>query len=103
MYQLWFYVPLSHLESVKEAVFSAGGGNIGDYQACCFETRGQGQFQPGHGSQPFIGSVGQLERVEEVKVELVVDVSLIEGVIEALKQAHPYEEPAFAAIKLDFY
>lgn len=103
MFQLWFYVPESDLDKVKAAVFAAGGGVIGEYQACCFATRGQGQFMPGHKAQPYIGNVGQVSQVAEIKVELVVADNLIDTVIEALRTAHPYEEPALGAIKLDKY
>lgn len=95
MYKLCFYVPESHLESVKQAVFDAGAGRVGAYDRCCWQTLGLGQFQPLEGSQPFIGQSDRLERLPEWKVELVVEDALIHGVISALKQTHPYETPAF--------
>ncbi|ART80781.1 Nif3-like dinuclear metal center hexameric protein [Oceanisphaera avium] len=95
MYKLVFFVPDSHLEHVKAAVFASGAGRIGDYEHCCFETRGTGQFKPITGAKPFIGHVNQLEQVAEVRVELVCHDTLISAAIEALRQAHPYEEPAF--------
>ena len=95
MHKLCFYVPKSHLEAVKHAVFEAGAGRIGDYDQCCWQTLGQGQFRPLEGSQPYLGSQNQLETVEEFKVEMVVDDSLCQAVIHALKAAHPYEEPAY--------
>ena len=55
MYKLCFYVPESHLEEVKEAVFAAGAGKMGDYDACAWQTAGQGQFRPGEGADPHIG------------------------------------------------
>jgi hypothetical protein len=72
VYTLFFYVPESHLEVVKDAVFAAGAGTIGDYQNCCWQVLGQGQFRPMAGSQPFIGEQGQLEQVAEWRVEMVV-------------------------------
>ena len=72
MYKLAFFVPVSHVEVVKAAVFAAGGGRIGDYDHCAWQTLGQGQFRPLDGSQPFLGQTGQVEVVEEWKVELVV-------------------------------
>lgn len=96
MYTLIFYVPESHLEIVKQAVFAAGAGAIGDYQHCCWQVLGQGQFQPMAGSQPFIGQQDQLEKVAEWRVELVVPTGSIKSVLSALKAAHPYEEPAYA-------
>ncbi|MFY0989954.1 NGG1p interacting factor NIF3 [Halomonas sp. C05BenzN] len=101
MYKLAFYVPLEDAESVKEAVFASGAGRIGDYEACCFQTRGTGQFRPLEGADPHIGRVGDLERVEELKVELVCEDALIREAVAALKAAHPYEEPAFDVWRLE--
>ncbi|ARN76055.1 YqfO family protein [Oceanicoccus sagamiensis] len=95
MFKLCFYVPESHLESVKAAVFNAGAGTIGDYERCCWQVLGRGQFKPMPGSQPFIGEQGALESVEEYRVEMVCADKLIKAVVNALKTAHPYEEPAY--------
>ncbi|HKM36400.1 MAG TPA: NGG1p interacting factor NIF3 [Thiopseudomonas sp.] len=103
MYSLVFYVPASHLEAVKEAVFTAGAGTIGDYKNCCWQVLGQGQFQPLPGSQPFIGQHDQLEQVPEWRVELVVAASHIKSAVTALKAAHPYEEPAYAVYRLETF
>ncbi|MCE8015958.1 NGG1p interacting factor NIF3 [Halomonas sp. MCCC 1A17488] len=100
MYKLAFYVPLEDAETVKEAVFASGAGRIGDYEACCFETRGTGQFRPLAGADPHIGRVGDLAKVEEVKVELVCEDHLIRAAVDALRRAHPYEEPAYDVWKL---
>ncbi|NIC07511.1 YqfO family protein [Billgrantia bachuensis] len=103
MYKLAFYVPLEDAEAVKEAVFASGAGRIGDYEACCFETRGTGQFRPLDGANPHIGQVGDLEKVEEVKVELVCEDQLIHDAVAALRAAHPYEEPAFDVWRLEAF
>lgn len=95
MYKLCFFVPDSHVEAVKSAVFAAGGGRIGHYDSCAWQVLGQGQFRAMEGSQPFIGQVGQVETVDEWKVELVVADALIEAVVAALKLSHPYETPAY--------
>ncbi|HYQ54533.1 MAG TPA: NGG1p interacting factor NIF3 [Pseudomonas sp.] len=95
MYKLAFFVPASHVDVVKAAVFAAGGGRIGDYDHCAWQTSGQGQFRPLDGSQPYLGQTGQVEVVEEWKVELVVADELIRQVVTALKQSHPYETPAY--------
>ncbi|AIR87934.1 YqfO family protein [Pseudomonas cremoricolorata] len=95
MYKLAFFVPDSHVEQVKAAVFAAGGGRIGDYEHCAWQTLGQGQFRPMQGSQPFIGRAGEVEVLEEWKVELVVADEAITAVIDALRQHHPYETPAY--------
>ncbi|AZZ93433.1 NGG1p interacting factor NIF3 [Hahella sp. KA22] len=101
MYKLSFFVPESHMEAVKEAVFTAGGGKIGDYDRCSWQTKGIGQFRPLDGSSPFLGSVGEVEQVEEYKVELVVEDALIASVVAAMKLAHPYEEPAYDVYRLE--
>ncbi|MEJ5865247.1 YqfO family protein [Pseudomonas farsensis] len=95
MYKLAFFVPDSHVEVVKAAVFAAGGGRIGAYEHCAWQVLGHGQFRPMHGSQPYLGQAGEVERVEEWKVELVVADELIVQVVAALKQSHPYETPAY--------
>ena len=99
MFQLSFYVPLSHVEIVKKSVFSAGGGRIGNYDSCCFQTEGEGQFRPLEGSNPFIGKKFLSESVKEVKIELAVEDHLIQDVILALKSSHPYETPAYFVFK----
>jgi len=101
VYKLAFFVPDSHVEVVKDAVFAAGGGRIGDYDHCAWQVLGLGQFRPLDGSQPFIGEAGQVERVEEWKVELVVGDELIRGVVGALKASHPYETPAYEVWQLE--
>lgn len=100
MYKLAFFVPPSHVEQVKRAVFAAGAGRIGAYDCCSWQVLGHGQFRPLDGSQPFIGQTGEIEHVEEWKVELVVDDALIQQVVAALKHSHPYETPAYDAWKL---
>jgi len=103
MFKLCFYVPESHLEEVKQAVFEAGGGRIGDYEHCAWQVLGQGQFRPLAGSQPFIGSQDTLESVAEYRVELVCSKESIEAAVAALRQAHPYEEPALDVVRLETY
>jgi hypothetical protein len=94
MYKLAFFVPESHIEQVKAAVFAVGAGRIGNYDQCCWQVAGIGQFRPLAGSNPFIGQAQQLERVPEYRVEMVCDDSLIKVAVAALRAAHPYEEPA---------
>ncbi|MCK5002049.1 MAG: YqfO family protein [Gammaproteobacteria bacterium] len=101
MYKLCFYVPENTTELVKNAVFEAGAGKIGDYDSCCWQTLGTGQFRPLENSNPYIGQKGQVESVTEFKVEMVCDDQFIKAAIEALKKAHPYEEPAFDVWKLE--
>ncbi|MCD5977114.1 MULTISPECIES: YqfO family protein [Pseudomonas syringae group] len=101
MYKLAFFVPPSHVEQVKSAVFAAGAGRIGAYDQCSWQVLGQGQFRPLDGSQPFIGQGGVVEQVQEWKVELVVADELIQPVVAALKQSHPYETPAYEVWRLE--
>ncbi len=100
MYKLVFFVPESHLEAVKAAVFATGAGRIGDYDCCCWQNLGQGQFRPLEGSQPFLGRHGEVERLAEYRVELVCADDLIRPAIAAYRAAHPFEEPAYDAWKL---
>ena len=95
MYKLCFYVPESHLDAVKQAAFSAGAGRIGDYDSCCWQVLGTGQFRPLDGSAPFIGQQGEVEAVLEFRVEMVCEQSVIKAAVEAMLRAHPYEEPAW--------
>lgn len=94
-YRLVFYVPTAHLESVKAAIFAAGAGRIGNYDGCCWQVQGTGQFRPLAGSNPFIGATDMVEQVEEYKVETVCASEDMEAIVVALRQAHPYETPAF--------
>ena len=100
MYKLAFFVPPSHVEQVKSAVFAAGAGRIGAYDCCAWQVLGQGQFRPLDGSQPFIGQTGQIEQVQEWKVEMVVADDLVQQAVAALKHSHPYETPAYEVWKL---
>lgn len=100
MYKLNFYVPESHLEEVKHAVFAAGAGKIGDYDSCCWQVLGQGQFRPLAGSKPFLGQQGAVERVSEYRVEMVCEAKRIRAAVAALLDAHPYEEPAWDVVAL---
>jgi hypothetical protein len=100
MYKLAFFVPPSHVEQVKSALFAAGAGRVGAYDSCSWQVLGQGQFRPLDGSQPFIGQTGEIEQVEEWKIELVVADELIREAVAALKSSHPYETPAYEVWKL---
>ncbi|MGO4598124.1 hypothetical protein [Terrabacter sp. 2RAF25] len=99
---LVFYSPVESTEGVLAAVHAAGAGAIGDYRECAFVARGTGQFRPLAGATPSIGSVGDLERLAEDRVEVVLDRSLRGAVVAALRAAHPYEEPAFHVIETAF-
>lgn len=103
-YKLIFYVPHSHLETCKEAVFAAGGGVFpgAKYTKCCFQMPGQGQFLPGNDANPALGAVGALEYVEEMRVEVMcVGRSIMLKGVEELVKAHPYEEVAYEVYKME--
>lgn len=95
MFKLEFYVPETHVDGVKDAIFKAGGGKIGNYDCCCWQIVGKGQFRACEGSNPFIGEKGEIEEVSEFKVEMICSADNLQPVIEALKKAHPYETPAY--------
>lgn len=101
MYKISVFIPKDSVEKVKHSLFEAGAGRIGNYDCCCWQSDGTGQFRPLDGSQPTLGVLNNLEFVQETKVELVCEDSLIEIAIKALKESHPYEEPAFDVWKLE--
>ena len=101
MYKLTVYVPDSHVESLKQALFAAGAGRVGDYAECCWQVKGSGQFWAQADAQPFIGQIGQLTQVEEWRVEMVVLPRYRAAVLEALLKHHPYQTPAFDLIKTE--
>lgn len=100
MYKICFFVPENSATPVKKAMFDAGAGRLGHYEQCSFEVSGTGQFKPLLGAVPFIGTVGELEYVKELKVEMVCTDECLKKVIAAMKENHPYEMPAFDVIKL---
>ncbi len=100
LYQLIVYVPRPNAEILKNALFDAGAGKYENYDRCSWETAGNGQFRPLVGANPAIGKIGNLETVEEIKIETICTVQNIKKVLEALKKAHPYEEPAYGVVEL---
>ncbi|MFO0973095.1 MAG: Nif3-like dinuclear metal center hexameric protein [Phycisphaerae bacterium] len=94
-HKLVVFVPQANLEAVADGLFAAGAGYIGDYSHCSFRIPGQGTFWGGAGSSPRIGKRGRLERVAEVRLEVVVPAARLAAVVAALRRVHPYEEPAF--------
>jgi hypothetical protein len=98
-----FYVPKSHLDQVKEAVFKAGAGSYGNYANCCWQTLGLAEFTPLAGSEPYIGRTGLASQVEEYRVETICQEDQIQAVIAALKASHPYQWPVYDAWPLSYY
>ena len=94
------YVPKLMVQKVREAMFSAGAGNIGDYDSCSFNCEGYGSFKAGKNSNPFVGLIDKIHYEPEVRIEMIVPAVRKQKVIEAIKSVHPYEEPAFDIIPL---
>jgi dinuclear metal center YbgI/SA1388 family protein len=99
--KLVVFVPATHHELVQQAVFTAGAGSIGRYSSCSFNIEGTGTFLPQEGTDPFIGQVGQLSKVPEIRLETVVPESLEKRVVAAMLKAHPYEEVAYDLYPMD--
>jgi hypothetical protein len=93
--KLVVFVPAEALDVVRDAVFAAGAGRIGDYERCSWFTEGTGTFFGGEGTDPAVGERGQEERVPELRLETVFPADREDEVVAALRKAHPYEEPAF--------
>ena len=93
-------VPPENLEDVRDAMWSAGAGIIGNYTNCSMSTKCQGTFRPNDEANPYIGENNKMEFVEEVKLEMVCDIKNVKKVISSLREAHPYEEPGIDIIPL---
>jgi hypothetical protein len=93
--KLIVFVPRESLDTVRDALFAAGAGQIGDYERCSWYTAGTGTFRGRAGTKPSVGESGREERVSELRLETVFPEERHEEVIAALRAAHPYEEPAF--------
>lgn len=89
------FVPRESLDTVRDALFAAGAGKIGDYERCSWYAAGTGTFKGGPGTSPALGESGREERVSELRLETVFPEERHDDVIAALRAAHPYEEPAF--------
>ncbi|MGH3034975.1 MAG: hypothetical protein ACRDON_10560 [Gaiellaceae bacterium] len=93
--KLVVFVPAEALDTVRDALFTAGAGRIGAYERCSWYTEGTGTFVGGEASSPNRGEKGREERVPELRLETVFPADRHDDVISALRRAHPYEEPAF--------
>ncbi len=98
--KLVVYVPESDVEEVRAALSDAGAGHIGAYSHCTFSTRGTGTFMPGSGADPYVGSTGELARVDEYRMETVIPRHRLAPIMSVLHHVHPYEEPAFDLLSL---
>lgn len=93
-YKIVVYVPEDHADKLREAMGNAGTGKIGNYSHCTFTLKGTGRFKPEEGANPTIGSVGKLEEVSEDRIETVCSADKLQDVLNAIREVHPYEEPA---------
>ncbi len=101
LHKLAVYVPVSAEDKVREALGKAGAGNLGNYSHCSFSLSGTGRFKPEQEADPYIGTAGEMEKVEEVKVEVVVPEPSVNKVVKAMLKAHPYEEVAYDLYALE--
>ncbi|MFI5154096.1 MAG: Nif3-like dinuclear metal center hexameric protein [Chitinophagales bacterium] len=100
LYKLFTFAPKAHADKVRDALFAAGAGNIGNYSEASFNAAGTGTFKAGMGANPFVGEFGQRHEEEEIKIEVIFPGILGERVVKALKENHPYEEPAYDLVEL---
>lgn len=99
-HKLIVYVPVGHEREVMDALFAGGAGDIGAYDRCSFRTSGTGTFCGDDQSQPFIGTPGELEETDEIRLETIVPTTGINKVVSRMLKAHPYEEVAYDLIPL---
>ncbi len=95
------YCPLAHADKVRQALFAAGAGQIGDYSECSFNAEGTGTFKAGPNADPFVGKIGEQHRESETKIEVIYTADIESQLIAALLQAHPYEEVPYEFFSLD--
>ena len=101
MLKLVFFVPETHLELLKEALFKAGAGKSDNYSHCCWQTAGTMQYKAEKNSNPTIGNQNELVVTKDFRVEMVCPEELIKKVVTVLKIEHPYEVPAYELYKLE--
>lgn len=101
LYKLTVFVPVSHAEDVRNALSEGGAGHIGNYSHCTFQMKGKGTFKPLEGTNPYIGEKGQLEFVDEYKIESIVPEQNLSTAVKAMVKAHPYEEVAYDIYRLE--
>jgi hypothetical protein len=98
--KLVVFVPPEALDDVRDALFAAGAGRIGEYERCSWYAQGTGTFVAGDATSPAVGERGVEERVPELRLETVVPDERVEDAVAAVRRAHPYEEPAFDLYRL---
>lgn len=93
-YKIVVYVPEDHADALRDAMGNAGAGKIGNYSHCTFTLKGTGRFKPEEGANPTQGEVGKLEVTNEDRIETVCSGEKLDAVLKAIREVHPYEEPA---------
>jgi dinuclear metal center YbgI/SA1388 family protein len=99
--KLYTFVPVEHAEAVRQSIFNAGAGKVGNYSGCSFNSEGIGTFMASEGTTPFIGQQGEAVKANEIKIETIYPAHLRAAIIKAMMEAHPYEEVAYDIIKLE--
>ena len=95
------FVPTSHAEAVRNAMFEAGAGCIGNYSGCSYNLEGQGTFKAEEGCNPYVGEIGKMHFEDETRIETIAPKHLVSKVVSAMMSVHPYEEPAFDIYPLE--
>jgi dinuclear metal center YbgI/SA1388 family protein len=98
--KLFTFVPVDKAAQVRNAIFEAGGGHIGNYSECSFNTPGTGTFKAGQGAHPYVGNIDEQHSETELKIEVIFPAFLENKILAAMKAAHPYEEMAFDVVNL---
>lgn len=101
LYKLIFYVPIEHTEEVCQAIYAAGGGEIGNYSDCSFRSQGTGTFTPSEKANPTLGERGKPHSEAENRVEILIQKKDLPQCLEAMRRSHPYEEVAYEAVLLE--
>lgn len=100
LFKIIVFTPISHADKIRTILSQAGAGHIGNYDNCSFSSRGIGRFRGLAGSKPFISDAGEIEEVPEEKIEVICSKKNIQSTLDALVNAHPYEEPAIDVLPL---
>lgn len=103
LFHVIVYAPEEQGTAIRKAAAEAGAGKIGNYDSCSFTSKGTGRYRPLEGANPYIGSLGNLEEVEEERIEFVVTEDVLSTVLSAVKDAHPYDEPAIHVLEMIDY
>jgi dinuclear metal center YbgI/SA1388 family protein len=99
--KLYTFVPVADADKVRQAIHTAGGGHIGNYEECSFNAEGFGTFKGGLNTDPYVGKPGELHRENEIKIEVIFPAWLESRIIKSLLAAHPYEEVAYDIIRME--